>query len=89
MRRLPAALLTAVALLVGACGGDDKDANPTTTPPASETPSGDSGATPPSGAQLPPQFIECMAAQGYAIESPDEIHSVPQQAFQACLGSLH
>jgi hypothetical protein len=47
-------------------------------------------ATPPSGAGgLPPQFVQCMADQGYAIESPDDIHTAPQQVLQACFGSLH
>lgn len=95
MRRwpLPSAIVivVALALLVGACGGgDDEVDNPPATPPASETPFGGGGATPPGATgQLPPEFIECMADQGFDIESPDEVHSAPQQALQACFGSLH
>lgn len=89
-RRLPSAIaiLVALALLVGACGGDDEDDTPTAAPPASEAPLG-GGATPPSTGQLPPAFIDCMADQGYEIESSDDIHSAPQQVLQACFGSLH
>lgn len=91
-RRPLAVIVTAVALasLVGACGdSDDEDGKPTATPPASETPFGGSGPTPPSASQLPPEFIQCMADQGFEIQSPDEIHSAPQQALQTCFGSLH
>src|SRR5918992_3264735 len=47
------------------------------------------GATPPSAGQLPPQFMKCMADQGFPIESPDQIHSAPQTILQAFFGALH
>ena len=94
MRRwqLLSAIVTVVApaLLIAACGGgDDGDDKPPAPPPAAETPPGDGGAPPPSAGQLPPEFMQCMADQGYPIESPDQVHSAPQEILQACFGSLH
>jgi hypothetical protein len=80
----------ALALLIGGCsGGDDGDDNPTASPPASAAPPGDGGATPPSAGQLPPEFMQCMAEQGFPIESPAEVHSAPQEILQACFGAYH
>jgi hypothetical protein len=95
--RTRASTIVAVALLalvVGACvGGDDGDgddkARPS-PPPASETPFGDGGGTPPaSPAQLPPAFVKCMAGQGFDVQSPADIHSAPPQVLQTCFGALH
>jgi hypothetical protein len=83
-------LLVALALVIGACSGDDdaKD-NPSAKPSASEKPPSDGRNTQPSAGQLPPEFTKCMAEQGYPIKSLDEIHSAPQQVLQACFGALH
>ncbi len=94
MRRwlLVSAIVTvvALALLIAACsGGDDGDDNPPAAPPASEAPPADGGATPPTAGQLPPEFMRCMADQGFPIESPDEVHSAPLEILPACFGSLH
>ena len=94
MRRSPLPIATvavlALALAIGACSGDDDAADsPPAKPPASEGPSGDGGATPPSATELPPKFMKCMADQGFPIESPEEIHSAPPQVLQACFGALH
>jgi hypothetical protein len=52
--------------------------------------SDDDEKTPPSAPrQLPPEFLECMADQGFDVSSPDEIHSAPPQVLQGCLESLH
>jgi hypothetical protein len=85
------AIVLALALLVGGCGGGDgKDDNTTATPPASETPFGGQGTAPQSDpGQLPPEFVECMVDQGFDIESSADIHSAPPQVLQACFGSLH
>jgi len=51
-----------------------------------EVPSDDTRPTNP--AALPPEFLECLADEGFDVE-PDEVHSVPQQVLQTCFGSLH
>jgi hypothetical protein len=86
-----AALVVLVAIVLGglalAGGGNDTAENPAPRD-AVEVPT--ETATPPSGAGgLPPQFVQCMADQGYAIESADDIHTAPPQVLQACFGSLH
>jgi hypothetical protein len=75
------------ALTLTSCGGGDET---TTTPaPAAQSPLG-GGATPPSSTrQLPPAFVRCMAAQGYNVQSSDDIHSAPMAALQQCFGALH
>lgn len=78
--------LAALALILAACGGGD-DEDPTTSPAPTEAPSG--GATPPSPGALPPGIAECIADQGFDLESPDELHSVPEQVLQACFNALH
>jgi len=55
---------------------------PTNTAEPPETAPTPSGAD----AQLPPEFVECMADQ--EIESADEIHSAPMEAPQTCLPTL-
>ena len=91
--RRPIAVIVAVvalALLTAACsGGDDGDDNPPASPPASAAPPRDGGAAPPSAGQLPPEFMQCMADQGFPIESPDDVHSAPQAILQACFGAFH
>jgi hypothetical protein len=78
-RRLAAAVLVS-GLLVAGCGGDDDG---TTAEPAPQTP------TPSRVSGLPPEFIACMADQGYAIESADDVHAAPQEVLQLCFGALH
>jgi hypothetical protein len=82
--------LVALALSLGACGGDDNEGEAaTTSAPATQPPLG-GGATPPSSAsQLPPQFVKCMAEQGYDVQSSADIHSAPTAVLQLCFGALH
>jgi hypothetical protein len=87
-RTLAALGLALVALALAACGGGDDDEETTTTsPPASAAPSG--SAAPPGLGALPPGFVECMAEQGYEVESSADIHSAPPEVLQACFGSAH
>jgi hypothetical protein len=82
-------LVALVAIVVGgiALAGDDGEGT-TTSPAPTEAPAG--RATPPNApGQLPPEFVQCMADQGFDINSADEIHSAPPQVLQACFGSLH
>ncbi|MGH9248255.1 MAG: hypothetical protein ACRD0W_01860 [Acidimicrobiales bacterium] len=81
MRRHPGVIAAAAAAVtlaaaVPACGGSDK----------SGVPSDDTRPTNP--AALPPEFLECLADEGFDVE-PDEVHSVPQQVLKTCFGSLH
>jgi hypothetical protein len=72
-------LVLAMGLALSACGEDERAVEtPTATPSPSSATSG-----------LPPEFLACMADQGYAIESADDVHSAPQQVLQVCFGSLH
>jgi hypothetical protein len=80
MRRSLATTVLVSGLLVAGCGGDDDS---TTAEPARRTP------TPSSVSGLPPEFIACMADQGYAIESADDVHAAPQEVLQNCFGAVH
>jgi hypothetical protein len=78
--------LVMLAVTLTACGGDD-DETTTSPSPSVEAPSGG----PPSGDldALPPGFVECMADQGYEIESSEDVHAAPPEVLQACFGSRH
>jgi hypothetical protein len=79
VRQRAAIVFLVFGLAAAGCGGDDdRPARDTVATPT---------ATPPSG--LPPEFIQCMADQGYAVESADDVHSAPQEVLQTCFGSLH
>lgn len=93
MRRRRAATATTTALVtlvltVAACSDDDEDVTPSPAPrEGAETPR---STTPPNGlGALPAEFVQCMADQGFKIESPAQIHSAPPQLLQACFGALH
>jgi hypothetical protein len=82
MNRRVATALLVVGLAVVGCGGDDKADSG--GPAETATPS-----SAPNAVGLPPEFVACMADQGYEIESADDIHSAPQSVLQLCFGSLH
>jgi hypothetical protein len=77
-------LALVMGLALSACGGDDPPppADVVETPTATPSPST-------SASGLPPEFVECMAEQGYDIESADDVHSAPQEVLRVCFGSLH
>jgi hypothetical protein len=81
------ALVVVIALVLSGGGGGGEGT--TTTPaPSVEAPGG--GATPPSDlGALPPGFVECMAQQGYDIDSSADIHSAPPEVLQGCFGASH
>jgi hypothetical protein len=89
MKRHVAVAAVAMGVAFSSCGGDDEKATTTPAPrDAVETPDG--GAPPASTpSALPPEFVECMAEQGFEVSSPDDIHSAPPETLQACFGSLH
>ena len=57
--------------------GAAREVRDTSTPPPETTGS------------LSPQFVECMAAQGYDVASPADFASVPRQALATCFGAVH
>lgn len=78
-----------IGLALASCGGGDEESTTSTAPSGGvEVPSG-SGPPPSSPGSLPPEFIECMADQGFDIASSADIHSAPPQVLQLCFGSLH
>jgi hypothetical protein len=89
MSRRIAVPMTLAAFALGGCGGGD-DGNAAGTPEPGDGDVAPTQTAPPNPlGSLPPEFFECLADQGIVVESPDEIHSVPQQALQACFASLH
>jgi hypothetical protein len=73
-----------IGLALSSCGGDGDKA---TTSPA-PTPSASAPApSAPSG--LPPEFLQCMADNGYDVEQGVDIHSAPMELLQRCFGALH
>lgn len=90
MRRPPALIPVALALVVltlilAACGSDDEETTTTRAPSAAPSRS----ATPPNLGALPEEFVDCMAEEGFEVQSPADIHSAPPQVLQACFGSIH
>jgi hypothetical protein len=89
MKRVLALGAVAVALMLSGCSDDDQD-TPTDSAPPDKVETPDGGATPPATpGQLPPEFIKCMADEGFEVKSSADIHSAPQQVLQACFGSIH
>ena len=75
------AAIVVIGLALTGCGGNGDSA--TADPPAAT-------ATPTSvSSGLPPEFLACMADQGYPMESADEVHSAPQAVLQECFSALH
>ena len=90
MRRRGLVFVIAAALAVplGACGDDDREAK--SSPAPSQTPSEPSAPAPQdSVGQLPPAFLQCMADQGFDVTSSADIHSAPQEVLQICFATLH
>jgi hypothetical protein len=86
------ALVALVAIVVGGIalgGGGDEDDNAPATPRASETPFG-GGAPPPGATGSGEPVVDCMADQGFDIQSPADIDTPEEeQALQTCLESVH
>lgn len=89
MKRMATIGAMVIALVLSSCGGDDE---PKTARPApTDTPAAPSESAPapsaPSG--LPPEFLECMADQGYDLEEGADVHDAPMELLEKCFGSLH
>lgn len=80
------ALIAIVVGIVALVGGDGED---TTTSPASRQTTTDNPTPQNAPGTLPPEFVDCMADQGYEVVSSDDIHSAPIQVLQQCFASLH
>jgi hypothetical protein len=78
-----------IGLMLAGCSGDDEEPTREPAPPGRvETPNRD--ATPPNDVgALPPKFVKCMADNGFAIKSSEDVHSAPPQVLQACFGAIH
>jgi hypothetical protein len=81
--------LALVAIVAGAIALAGGDGDYTSTSPASNGIRTGDAAPPSTPSALPPEFVQCMAEQGFDIDSLDEMHSAPPQVLQACIGSLH
>jgi hypothetical protein len=80
MTRVAAIVALGMGLALSSCGGGDEEAMrpaPSVTPVA------------PSESGLPPEFLQCMADNGYDVEQGGDIHSAPMELLQRCFGSLH
>jgi hypothetical protein len=77
MKRVATIVALVIGLALSSCGGSDDDA---ARPAPTATPS-ESG--------LPPEFLQCMADNGYDVEQGADIHSAPQELLQECFGALH
>lgn len=87
-RAITAVAAALIALTLATCDGDDEEKATPSPPPPAKAPG--APATPPNDpSQLPAEFKECMAKQGYDVKSPADIHSAPPQVLQQCFGSLH
>jgi hypothetical protein len=76
----------AIGLVLSSCGGGDDKV--TASPEPRDTPS-DSAPSASGAGALPPEFLECMADQGFDVSSADDVHSAPPEVLQVCFGSLH
>ena len=88
---IPLALVVLVAIVLAGIAVAGGDSETTTNPAPRDGVEAPTEATPSSGdpGSLPPEFVKCMATQGFDVDSPDDIHSAPPQVLQTCFGTLH
>ena len=79
MKRIAAIVVIGLALT--GCGADDDATTAEPSPTVTATPSTAGG--------LPPEFLACMAREGFPVESAGDVHSAPEAVLQLCFGSLH
>ena len=72
------ATILGIGLALSSCGGEGEKetARPAPTATTSES-------------ALPPEFLQCMADNGYDVEQDEDIHSAPMELLQRCFGALH
>jgi hypothetical protein len=89
MKRLATIGAVVIGLALSSCGGDDQEEASRPTP--TDTPAGatESAPAPSTPSGLPPEFVQCMADNGYDVEQGADIHSAPRELLQRCFGSLH
>jgi hypothetical protein len=81
-------LALAPALTLAACGDDD--AEPTTTSPPSSIEEPSSSESPADGPNaLPAGFVECMAEQGYEVDTIADAHAAAPEVLQTCFARAH
>jgi hypothetical protein len=82
------ALVVLVGLLLLSGDGGERTSS---GPARSGGPEAPRGGAAPRGAldALPSRFVQCMAQQGYTIESTADVHSAPPEVLQACFGASH
>lgn len=96
MRRYISLGAVVIGLMVSGCGGDDDETATSPAPSGGLPPPSDGAPAPgsPGGFTFPPEFLECMAAQGFDIPPtggpPPELLADPnaQRAFQECVEFL-
>jgi hypothetical protein len=80
------ALVAIVVVGIALAGGGDEETTTSSAP--SEAPSG--GAAPPGATGSGEPVVNCMADQGFDIQSPADIDTPEEkQALQTCLESVH
>jgi hypothetical protein len=89
MKRLITIGVMAIGLVLSSCSSDEDDPKTTPAPPAGVEAPNEGAAPRGDPSQLPPEFVRCMAEQGYEVKSSGDIHSAPPQVLQACFGSIH
>lgn len=89
MKRHVAIGAAAIALVFASCSSDDEEATTSPAPPDGVEAPNEGATTPSAPGALPPEFVRCMADQGFDVESSADIHSAPPRVLQACFGSLH
>jgi hypothetical protein len=72
------ATILGIGLALSSCGADDGKDSARPAPTAT-----------PSVSALPPEFLKCMADNGYDVEKDADIHSAPMELLQECFGALH
>jgi hypothetical protein len=83
MKRRATISAVLVALALSACGGEKPESNDHAD--AERNPVRDDAGH----ERAPPEFLDCIADQGYELSPTDDIHAAPPEILQTCFESLH